>query len=48
MYRLDDPEVVVLLFSSGKLVITGGRQLTDAEQALTIIEDRLIDLGLLD
>lgn len=47
VYRLDDPEVVALLFGSGKLVITGGKQLEDAEQALTAIEDRLGDLGLL-
>jgi transcription initiation factor TFIID TATA-box-binding protein len=47
VYRLDDPEVVALLFGSGKLVITGGKQLEDAEQALTAIEDRLDDLGLL-
>jgi transcription initiation factor TFIID TATA-box-binding protein len=48
VYRLDDPEVVALLFGSGKLVITGGKQLDDAEQALSIIEDRLTDLGLLE
>jgi transcription initiation factor TFIID TATA-box-binding protein len=47
VYRLDDPKVVALLFGSGKLVITGGKQLEDAEQALTAIEDRLGDLGLL-
>lgn len=48
VYRLDDPSVVALLFGSGKLVITGGKQLEDAEQALSVIEDRLTDLGLLD
>ncbi|WP_144906689.1 MULTISPECIES: TATA-box-binding protein [Halobacteriales] len=48
VYRLDDPDVVALLFGSGKLVITGGKQLDDAEQALTVIENRLTDLGLLE
>ncbi|WP_232688981.1 TATA-box-binding protein [Halobacterium zhouii] len=48
VYRLDDPNVVALLFGSGKLVITGGEQLDDAEQALTVIENRLTDLGLLE
>jgi transcription initiation factor TFIID TATA-box-binding protein len=48
VYRLEDPKVVALLFGSGKLVITGGKQLADAEQALTVIEDRLTDLGLLE
>jgi transcription initiation factor TFIID TATA-box-binding protein len=48
VYRLDEPSVVALLFGSGKLVITGGKQLEDAEQALSVIEDRLTDLGLLD
>lgn len=48
VYRLDEPEVVVLLFGSGKLVITGGKQLADAEQALSVIEAQLTDLGLLE
>lgn len=48
VYRLDDPDVVALLFGSGKLVITGGKHPEDAEQALTVIEDRLTDLGLLE
>ena len=47
VYRLDEPSVVALLFGSGKLVITGGKQLDDATQALEVIEARLADLGLL-
>jgi transcription initiation factor TFIID TATA-box-binding protein len=47
-YRLDDPSVVALLFGSGKLVITGGEQTDDAEQALNVIEERLTDLELLE
>jgi len=48
VYRLDDPDVVALLFGSGKLVITGGKQPDDAAEALDGIESRLTDLGLLE
>jgi len=48
VYRLDEPSVVALLFGSGKLVITGGKELADAELALEVIEERLVDLGLLE
>ncbi|QSW97644.1 TATA-box-binding protein [Haloterrigena alkaliphila] len=48
VYRLDEPEVVALLFGSGKLVVTGGKQVNDAEQAVTVIANRLNDLGLLE
>ena len=48
VYRLNEPSVVALLFGSGKLVITGGKLLEDAERALSVIEDRLRDLGLLE
>ena len=48
VYRLDDPEVVALLFGSGKLVITGDKEPADAEHAVDKITDRLDDLGLLD
>lgn len=48
IYRLDDPSVVVLLFNSGKVVITGGTEITAEERALVIVSDRLDALGLLD
>jgi transcription initiation factor TFIID TATA-box-binding protein len=47
VYRLDDPEVVVLLFSSGKMVIVGGTVPEDAEAAVETISSRLTDLNLL-
>lgn len=47
VYRLDAPEVVVLLFGSGKLVITGGTEPAEAEQAVDAIVSQLEDLGLL-
>jgi transcription initiation factor TFIID TATA-box-binding protein len=48
VYRLDEPDVVALLFGSGKLVITGGKQPEDAEKAVDKIVSRLEDLGLLE
>lgn len=47
IYRLDDPDVVVLLFGTGKLVITGTKTRDDAEEALEAIIDRLSELALL-
>ena len=47
VYRLDEPDVVALLFGSGKTVITGCKQLEDAEEATEVLVDRLGDLGLL-
>ena len=46
VYRLDDPDVVALLFGSGKTVITGGKEPDDAEEALDVILDELTHLGL--
>jgi len=48
VYRLDDPDVVVLLFGSGKLVITGAAESADAQHALAHVNDRLTELGLLE
>ncbi|MGZ4919175.1 MAG: TATA-box-binding protein [Halobacteriota archaeon] len=40
VYRMSDPKVVVLLFGSGKLVITGGRKPEDATDAVDqIVKD---------
>ncbi|MFA9516690.1 TATA-box-binding protein [Halopenitus sp. H-Gu1] len=47
VYRLDEPDVVALLFGSGKLVITGGKEPSDAEAAVDVIVERLEELGLL-
>ncbi|QKY20807.1 TATA-box-binding protein [Halolamina sp. CBA1230] len=48
VYRLEEPDVVALLFGSGKLVITGGKQPDDAAEAVDVITERLDELGLLD
>ena len=47
VYRVDEPDVVTLLFGSGKIVITGGKNPDDAAQALGKIEAELDELGLL-
>jgi len=47
VYRLDEPKVVVLLFSSGKLVCTGARKPSDVEQAVEKITQELKAAGLL-
>lgn len=46
IYRLDDPDVVALLFESGKLVITGTKDVTAAERAIESIDRELSELGL--
>jgi transcription initiation factor TFIID TATA-box-binding protein len=45
--RLDRPKVVVLLFGSGKLVITGGKTPKDAEDAVDRIVKELEGVALL-
>jgi transcription initiation factor TFIID TATA-box-binding protein len=47
VYRLDDPDVVMLLFGSGKIVIVGGTVPEDGEAAVETIRSRLTDLTLL-
>lgn len=47
VYRLNDPDVVILLFSSGKIVIVGGTDPEDAEAAVETIQSRLTNLNLL-
>ncbi len=46
VYRMDDPEVVILLFGSGKIVITGGKTPEDATVGVEKMTERIADLGL--
>jgi len=48
VYRLTDPDVVILLFGSGKAVITGGKAPDEAAKALNKIAAKLDELGLLE
>lgn len=45
--RLDAPKVVVLVFCTGKLVITGGKRPEDCAEGLRIIKEQFENLGLL-
>ena len=47
IYRVEAPKVVVLVFSSGKLVITGGKTPEDCDEGLRIISTEFDNLGLL-
>jgi transcription initiation factor TFIID TATA-box-binding protein len=47
VYRLEDDDVVLLLFGSGKVVITGGNDPDDAHRALDAVRQELDALGLL-
>ena len=46
VYRLDNPKVVVLLFGSGKLIITGGKVKEDAYLAVDLIYKELEALNM--
>ena len=41
VYRIRDPKVVVLIFSSGKLILTGGKNLDDIRKGLDLLEQKL-------
>jgi transcription initiation factor TFIID TATA-box-binding protein len=48
VYRLDDPSVVVLLFGSGKTVITGCECVDAAKTAIETVHDQLLELDVVD
>ncbi|AEH61828.1 TATA-box binding family protein [Methanosalsum zhilinae DSM 4017] len=47
VYRIDEPKVVVLIFSSGKLVVTGGKSPEDCEMGVEVVRQQLDSMGLL-
>jgi len=47
VYRIKLPKVVVLIFSSGKLVITGGKSPDECEEGARIVRLQLENMGLL-
>jgi transcription initiation factor TFIID TATA-box-binding protein len=47
VYRIADPKVVVLIFSSGKLVVTGGKSPEHCEQGVEVVRQQLDNMGLL-
>jgi transcription initiation factor TFIID TATA-box-binding protein len=47
VYRIKQPKVVVLIFSSGKLVVTGGKSPEECEEGVRIVRQQLENMGLL-
>jgi len=47
IYRMAEPKVVILLFSTGKLVCTGAKHEEDVYQAVNILHQRLEDKELI-
>jgi len=41
VYRIKDPKIVALLFSSGKIILTGGKNLDDIKKGLDFLEQKL-------
>jgi transcription initiation factor TFIID TATA-box-binding protein len=41
IYRMDDPKVVILVFSSGKLVCTGAKREGEVHRAVTKLQETL-------
>ena len=46
VYRIKDPKSAILIFSSGKLVITGGKTLDDCKKSVEILLTKLRSLNL--
>ncbi|MEN6442516.1 MAG: TATA-box-binding protein [Methanoregula sp.] len=44
VYRIPDPKIVALLFSSGKIILTGGKTMGEIERGVTFLELKLGNL----
>ncbi len=47
IYRMNDPKVVILLFRSGNIVITGAKKEDDVHRALATLQKTLEEKGLI-
>ncbi len=47
VYRIKEPKSAILIFSSGRLVITGGKTIEDCEKSVDVLLDKLRQIGLL-
>lgn len=47
VYRIASPKIVVLIFSSGKLVVTGGKSPNDCNRGVEIVREQLEGMSLL-
>ena len=45
VYRMDEPPVVILIFNSGKIIVTGSKDLRVVQQAVKELEKRLEKIG---
>ena len=41
VYRIIDPKIVVLIFSSGKIILAGGKNLVDVKKAVDVLKHKL-------
>ena len=41
VYRIPDPKIVALLFSSGKIILTGGKIMEDAIRGVAFLEQKM-------
>nr|WP_319537607.1 TATA-box-binding protein [uncultured Methanospirillum sp.] len=41
VYRIPDPKIVALLFSSGKIILTGGKTMDDIQKGLAYLEQKI-------
>ena len=48
IYRLEDPKVVLLIFSSGKCVCTGAKKEEEVGRAVNKVYSRLLELEILE
>lgn len=47
VYRVEKPKVVILIFSSGKVVVTGGKTPEDCKNGVNVIKKQLENMGLI-
>jgi transcription initiation factor TFIID TATA-box-binding protein len=45
VYRISDPKIVVLIFSSGKIILTGGKTIVDVKSAIDQTMGKLESIG---
>jgi transcription initiation factor TFIID TATA-box-binding protein len=47
IYRMDDPKVVILIFTTGKLVVTGAKKEAEVPRAVAKLKETLEEKGLI-
>ncbi len=47
IYRLDDPQVVFLLFTSGKVICAGGKSRKELDRSIAKLKENLVSVGAL-